>query len=752
MTLKHIFRSTVGSAIVAGSALCANTAAAQVVENPDAAQKTGVQEIIVTAQKREESLQDTPISIAVLGDEALEQRGINSVTDLMNGAVPSLRIIPLSGRASALSIGMRGIAPIDASQISRDPAVGIYIDGIYLGRVQGLGTELADVERIEVLRGPQGTLFGRNAVGGAVSVISKKPTGEFGFEMTAGAHSFGGFELESHVNLPRVAGIAVKLDGIWKRRDGWVENPLAGQSDWYDTDRRGLRATAQWEPAPEVELRYTYELSQDESTSGYAHITRLLPGAPALAPIFRAEPDRVRDARGGFLLEPSVGDVEAHSLHASWEFADRLTLRSISAWRDLRQTQFDNFAGAFLAFRPNGSFARYSQATVEQDQFSQELQLIGEFERLKFVLGGFYFEEDAADDAFAPSSARFNATGTAFTILNPPVSSAPFPDRASVVSAESRALFGQATWTPPVLDDRLHLTAGLRYTEDEKNGSLIALRGRPPATPLAFVFESDRFDPLAIVAFDVSPDVNTYLRYSTAYRAGGANSRSATFRPFEDEEVESWEAGVKADLFDRRARVNLAAYRSRYKNRQVEFGNPANPSNTETVNTPEAATIKGLELDVTVVPAAGLTLTGGYVYTDFAVPVEVNPFTGQTQRTVVALTPEHAATGAIDYEFPSFTFGRLRAHLDANYSGRFFTSGSLPPHGNYLLVNGHFSLSEIALGQSGANLELALWGKNLTNDEYTNFEFSVAGPGLTNAVLAYFNEPRSGGIRATIRY
>ena len=729
-----------------------DAALAQALDGAEEQPADQVAEIIVTAQKREESLQDTPISIAVLGDEALEQRGINSVTDLMSGAVPSLRIIPLSGRASSLSIGMRGIAPIDASQISRDPAVGIYIDGVYLGRVQGLGTELADVERIEVLRGPQGTLFGRNAVGGAVSVVSKKPTGDFGFELGVGYHSFGGFELETHVNLPRVAGIAVKLDGIWKKRDGWVQNPLAGQSDWYDTDRRGLRATAQWEPLPEVELRYTYELAQDESTSGYAHITRLLPGAPALAPIFSLEPDRVRDARGGFLLEPSVGDVEAHSLHASWEFSDGLTLRSISAWRDLKQTQFDQFAGSFLAFRPNGSFARYSQATVEQDQFSQELQLVGEFERLKFVLGGFYFEEDAADDAFAPSSARFNATGTAFTILNPPVSSAPFPDRASVVSAESRALFGQATWTPAVLDDRLHLTAGLRYTDDEKNGRLTALRGVAPNPPLAFVFESDRFDPLASVAFDVSEDINTYLRYSTAYRAGGANSRSATFRPFEDEEIESWEAGVKADLFDRRARVNLAAYTTRYKNRQVEFGNPANPSNTETVNTPEAAKIKGVELDVTVVPATGLTLTGSYVYTDFNVPVEVSPFTGQTQRTVVALTPEHAATAAIDYEFPSFGFGQLRAHLDANYSGRFFTSGNLPAHGKYLLVNGQLSLADIALGQTGADLELALWGKNLTNDEYTNFKFTVAGTGLTNAVLAYFNEPRSFGVRATVRY
>lgn len=743
------FACTVAAVGFAGLPVAASAQTVPPEAPAEAEDEQGVGEIIVTAQKREESLQDVPISIAVLGDEALENRGVNSVTDLMSGAVPSFRAIPLSGRSSSLSVGMRGIAPIDASQISRDPAVGIYVDGIYLGRVQGLGTELADVERIEVLRGPQGTLFGRNAVGGALNIISKKPAGEFGFELGLGTQSFGGFEIESHLDLPRVAGIAVKLDGIWKKKDGWVDNPLAGQSDFYDSERRGLRASAQWEPTDAVEVRYTYELSQDETASGYAHITRLLPGAPALAPIFSLEPDRVRDSRAGLPLEPSVADVEAHSLHASWSFADGFTLRSITGWRDLRQTQFDNFAGSFLAFRPNGSFGRYSQATVEQDQFSQEVQLVGEFPRLKFVVGGFYFDEDAADDAFAPVTGRFNSTGTAFTVLNPPVGG-PFPDRASVVSAESRAAFGQATWTPPVLGDRLHLTGGLRYTDDKKNGRLTAIRGVP--TPLAFVFESDRFDPLATVAYDFSDDVNAYLKWSTAYRAGGANSRSATFRPFEDEETETWEAGVKADLFDRRARVNLAAYHTRYKNRQVEFGNPANPSNTETLNTPETAKIKGVELDLTVVPANGLTLTGSYVYTDFSVPDARNPFTGLTQSAVVALTPKHAATAAIDYEFPSFGLGTLKAHLDGNYSGAFFTSGNLPRHGEYFLVNGRLALGDIPLGRTGAELEVALWGRNLTNDEYSNFQFTVAGAGLTNAVLAYFNEPRSVGIKTTIRY
>ena len=719
-------------------------------QQPAPAVEAVLEEIIVTAQKRAESLQDTPISIAVLGDETLEKRGITSLTDFTNGSVPSLRIVPFTGRSSAITIGMRGIVPIDATQISRDPAIGIYVDGVYFGRVQGLGTEMFDVERIEVLRGPQGTLFGRNAVGGALSIVTKRPTGEFGFDLTAGVRNYDGFNLKGHLDLPEIAGISIKLDGVWSERDGWVDNPLRGQSDWFDYERRGVRVTALWQPFDSVDVQYSFDKSRDESTNGYAHIDRLLPGAPRLAPIFYLEPERVSVGRAGVPLEPSVGDVEGHSLHVTWDVVEGLTLRSITAYREMTQSQFDNAAGSFLAFRPNGSFARYSIGGVTQDQFSQELQLVGSTERLDYVLGGFYFDEDASDFAWAPSTARFNATGTAYTVLPAPAGG-PFPDRSSIAFSKSKALFGQATWTPPVLDDRLHLTGGLRWTNDEKSGRLTAIRGAP--TPLAFVFESKRVDPTATVAFDWTDNVNTYVRWGNAYRAGGANSRSATFRPFEEEEVETWELGLKADLFDRRARFNLAAYRTRYKNRQVDFVNPANPSNTETVNTDPKATIKGIEADLTVVPLSGLTLSASYVYTDWQVPLEVNPFTGLTQVTVLAYTPDHAATGAIDYEFPSFGFGTLSAHLDANYSGSFHTAGSaVPKSDDYLMLNGRLTLGEIAVGDTGSELSISLWGKNLTNEEWETFQFNVQGPGLTNALLVHYNEPRTYGIEARLKF
>ncbi|MGH6781879.1 MAG: TonB-dependent receptor, partial [Sphingomonadaceae bacterium] len=487
-------------AVTGGGA--AALAAAPPAETIQSSSSDGLGDIVVTAQKREESLQNIPISIDVLGERALEQRGIATITDFMSGAAPSLRIAPFGGRASAVTIGMRGLVPTDATQISRDPTVGIYIDGVYLGRVQGLGTELVDVERIEVLRGPQGTLFGRNAVGGALSIITKKPTGEFGVDLTGGVRNWDGRSIVAHVNLPEVAGISIKLDGVYNKRDGWVENPLAGSSDWNAIKRYGFRVAALWEPADNVSVECAYDDSTDKSTGGYPHIEYLLPGAPPLAPIFSVDGERTRQARGGFVLDPSVGKVKGHALHAEWDISDTLTLRSITAYRKLNQTQYDNSAGLFLAFRPNGLEGRLSFAEVDQDQFSEELQLVGTTDRLNYVLGAFYFDEDASDIAFAPFTAQFNADGTAITTLAVPVSSRPFPDRASEAHAKSKALYGQATWTPPVLDDRLHLTGGLRYTDDSKHGRLTKLRGADAPPELRFKFGSKRVDPAATIAFD----------------------------------------------------------------------------------------------------------------------------------------------------------------------------------------------------------------------------------------------------------
>ncbi|KMS61550.1 TonB-denpendent receptor [Sphingobium baderi LL03] len=747
--VQILARTNFRTALAAGVSLLAMPLA-EVRAQDAAEQHSGLEEIIVTAQKRAENIQDTPISMSVLGESALEQQGITGLRDLMGGAIPSLRIAPFSGRPSALNIAMRGISSGDATQISRDGAIALYVDGVYLARVQGLGTELFDLERIEVLRGPQGTLFGRNAVGGALNIISKRPSGEFGVDAKVGLANYDGRTAEAHVNLPEFAGIRIKLDGMVSRRDGLVDNPLRGAWDWGAYRREGFRAQALWQPTDAIELLYSFDVSRDRSSPNYMQIEGTIAGgAPiALPPIFSLEPDRVRRARIGVPLEPSVAKVSGHSLNASWELSDALTLRSITAYRKLSQTQEDNDIGHQTGYRPNGNFARSSAARVDQDQFSQELQLIGTTDHLNYVLGAYLFNEDASDWAYASFVYRWNDDGTAYTVNNPP-SGGVWPDRASDNHARSRALFGQATWTPAILDERLHLTGGLRYTHDKKHGRIPLLRGAPAA--LTYQFTSSRLDPMATIAFDFSRDVNAYAKYSIGYRAGGANGRSATYRPFAEEEVRSWEVGLKSEFWDRRARLNIAAYSMDYRDMQIDFSNPANPSAVETLNTNATAKIKGIEVDLTLAPFQGFTLTGSYSFTDAKIPPLVNPFSGVLANLRPAFTPRNAASLSADYAVPVGDM-TLKLHADFNYSGTFPTSASSPVLADsYLLTNARITLADIALG-GAPKLSLSLWGKNLFNEDFQTFRFNFGGSGLTNDRVAALNDPRTYGVELSTRF
>lgn len=711
------------------------------------ANEGGIAEIIVTAQKREENLQDTPISIVALNADLLDQKGVNSLSDLFTGAVPSLRISPFLGRVSAVSIGMRGLVPVDATQVTRDPTVGIYVDSVYLGRVSGLGMELADVERIEILRGPQGTLFGRNTIGGAVSIVTKRPTGEFAADVRAGIGNYDSRSVAGHLNLPSFAGISVKLDALYEDRGGFVRNPLQTSHDYSEIRKYGFKLTALWEPADNLSLLYSYDQSHDKSTSNYTYITAT-DQAPAVRPTFiTLDTERVRTARIGLPVLRNPQRAQGHSLIGEWELADSLTLRSISAWRKLASVQWDQDAGGVTAWGPNRRFGRLSYARVDQNQFSQEIQLIGESGDLKYVLGGYYFNENGRDTATVFSSGTLNATNGGVVLFpepSPDAGAANVPDRAASVNVKSKALFGQVTWSPSSVDG-LHVTLGARYTDDHKDGLLTLIRGINPN--LNFVFDSKRFDPMATLAFDFSDDINGYVKVSRAYRAGGANTRSSILRPFGEEELVSWEAGLKADLFDRRARLNVAAYTSRLSDQQVDFINPAFISNTETVNAPEKRRIKGVEVDLTVAPVRNLLFSANYVFTDAPSTPVRNLFSGVIEEVRSSFTPRHAVTLAADYTFPRWSFGEMRIHVDANTAGNYFANGTVTFKAEKaLLLNGRLTLGDIDI--AGGKFEIAAWVKNLTNTSYNIFDFRVVG----RSTLTQYNDQRTFGLDARVRF
>src|SRR6478609_11799246 len=227
-----------GAALLAAPAFAQDAPAAQAPTDATAptAQATAagdrgqIQEIVVTATKRETNLQRTPISISVLNTVALEDRHVQSLYDLADGAVPSLRVATFEARQSALTIGIRGIVPLDANQPAREQGVGVYIDGVYLGRQHGLNAALFDVERIEVLKGPQGTLFGRNTEGGALSIVTRAPTGEFGGRVEVGVGNYGSYNGELHHDFQEVGGVSVKVDALIQHQAPTTKNPLSGQA------------------------------------------------------------------------------------------------------------------------------------------------------------------------------------------------------------------------------------------------------------------------------------------------------------------------------------------------------------------------------------------------------------------------------------------------------------------------------------------------------------------------------------------
>ena len=780
-------------------------------EAAPAADDQSLSEIIVTAQKREENLQRTPISISVLGSEGLADRQVQSLLDLGDGAIPSLRIAPFFSRPGALIVNLRGVGVLsDSNQPARDQGVGVYIDSVYFGRPQGLGAALFDVERIEVLKGPQGTLFGRNTEGGAVNIVLKKPTGDFGLNTTATYGNFGAYKLETHIDLPRIGNVAFKLDGIATRRDGFVDNPLPGEADYNAYKRAGVNVTALWEPSSTFSAKLSGDIAYDSTSTLYQNLLAAPRGAPAtsagsaavapnvLAAVAKVQPNRVGVAAFGTPQQYSLGETQGLRLGLDWELSDTLRLRSITSYREMTQDQQDNGnalssvtqplttanpTGSFLNFQ----FARYSLAFFRQNQISQELQVIGELPRLKYQFGGLYFQERVQDQAQAFNTLQFtDAAGSAFVRRNV-VAATQRIDRASYVKATSVGAYGQATYNPPILNDIVELTIGARWTRDSKLGSLFTINGAPPVVPRGGVNVSgpialdaswSRVDPLVNLALNVSDSTLLYGKWSTGYRSGGANSRSITYAAFNPETISMFEVGLKTQVLDNRARLNLAAYSGVYKNIQLDFFglyedivNGARVVTTrttsDTVNAPGSGRVRGVEAELVLAPARGLNLTASYSYNDVTIPATRNPFPQPAAGGVPfsfatpvyqVYTPDHAASASIDWSLPLDNV-TIKTHIDGNYTAGYFANNNDPlidPRGGGIritqpkgdaafVVNARLAFADITLGDS--KLTLAIWSRNLFNNQAVFYRTVSA----TGGEFGFFNDPRTFGLEANIK-
>ena len=826
--------SCAAPALADESTTAADAAAAEAADSGE-----GLQVITVTAQKRSENLQETPIAISVLSSADLTNRHVQSLVDLGDGAIPSLKIAPFFSRPGALIVNVRGVGVLsDSNQPARDQGVGVYIDGIYMGRAQGLGAALYDIENIEVLKGPQGTLFGRNTEGGAVNIVTKKPSGEFKLNSTIGYGNYGAYKSEVHLDLPEFSNISLKVDGILSKRNGFVKNPLAGASDYNSYDKRGIHIEALIKPAPDFTANLSFDKSYDATSTLYMQLIAAGTGLAAtttnpastnaalaaytafssngipnvLAAINPLQPTRASTAVVGTPQQPSVGNTTGYRLGLEFKAAANLTLKSITSYRELTQSQYDNGSavpamqavitatnptGAFNLSTPSASvfdngvagtsFARYSLAQFRQNQFSEELQAIGEFDRVKYQFGALYYQERVEDNAQAFNTAELTgATGNAVVYPNPSAVGMVI-QRASHVTTTSTGLYGQATYTPPVGDDMVHLTVGARYSHDKKNGSLFTVNGAAPIlpvngtnvqAPIPLLASWSRVDPLVNLGIDASRDIHFYGKWSSGFRSGGANSRSLSYAAFNPETVSMFEVGAKTEFLDHHVRLNLAAYTGTYKNIQIDFSGlyedvvngvrvATTRTTTNTVNAPGAGKLKGFEAELMLAPVKGLTMSASYAYNSVKIPDTLNPFpqTGGVFITVPVpiyqvYTPETSASAAIDYE-ASLGKATLRAHLDANYDGGYYGNYTdvaydpvtravryAQPKGDKALVfNGRIALADIDMSANGAKLTVAVWARNLFNEQHLFYKSGSA----TAGVSGFFNDPRTFGVEFNIK-
>ncbi|ARS28926.1 TonB-dependent receptor [Sphingomonas sp. KC8] len=712
-------------AVTACLLMFATPAFAQDAAPVDAAASDGLEEIVVTAQKRSESVQKTPISIMAMTSADIEKKGIVDLTDLRS-QVPSLQVTPHPNSATTARVFIRGVGNND-DQITVDPSVAVYLDGIYIARGQGLSAEIAEIERIEVLRGPQGSLYGRNATGGAINYITKAPRlGEFGAKQALTIGNYDQFRTRTSINVPIGDTLAVELAYLHSEKDGYVKNLGTGVKRFGDQRRDAYRAAILWQPTDSIELRYSYDRSDINDTPQYM----------VFAPFYPNVADRPTAGSAAVSnLEANDVTSQGHNLTASWEVADNVTIKSLTGYRKLSNVTNQNYlTGVF------GPFPVYLTGFDQsQKQFSEELQVIGQLfdDQLEYVIGAYYFDEKGDNSDYAIPFGR------------------PQLNRFATIKNSAYALYGQATLRPSSLEG-LYITGGLRWSRDERKATLAqesVLGGVTTVLPSGAGDNSfSDVSPSLTIGYNVNPDVNVYGKYAMGYKTGGYNLRASNIQRFNagfgPETLNSLEFGVKSSWLNNRLRANLAVFRSQYKDIQTNVQVDANrPELTDIFNAGKAR-IQGFELDLTAKPTSALTVSANYAYLDAKFQRIIDPLTGNniTSNFTFVEAPKHTLTVGAEYAFPETPIGQLTANIDYFMQSKKSTSTSDPRYviGDYGLLNARLTLSDIPVGMG--NWRLSAFAKNLTDKEYYIAHFNGGQP------AAMFGEPRTYGLELTFEY
>jgi iron complex outermembrane receptor protein len=805
--------------------------------------QTALEEVLVTAERRVESLQETPIAMTALTRDGIEKRGISNSDDIF-ATMPGMGGFASPGSRGVTSLSIRGISGGAPANISLDPAVGMYLDGVYIGKMLGSALDLAQIERIELLRGPQGTLYGRNATAGAMNIISRKPLDEFAVDVTAGIGNYGLQTLKTNIDfgsLGQVGNGVGKLAGavsfLTKDRDGFYDN-YSGGEDFDNLDRQAWRVAFRWQPTERVTVDYIYDHSELDEVNTLQKVVGLTegptlganrldflrnviqPSATGLSMSPIADP-RISDRwlpsiqktidsyervvangqgrpKGGSVDTTPIGqsDVDGHAITAEWLLGELgvlgdVTVRSITAQREtesyvagdienidsrldangigayndsLHSVLLEYYGGSNGASFPGvdalwnavdqlGAGHSNQDTRSKYEQFSQEFQFVGATQQLDYVLGLYWFEDEANFDRRASFAQPLSGRDA----------------KKYTLETDSLAIYGQSTYRFANLEDRLALTVGLRYTEEEKaiayNFGLVSTPfGVSPAQALSRDDNFYNFSYNVTVAYDITDDMNSFIRYATGYRSGGFNGEVFN-NSFDEETIDQLEVGIKSDWWNNRLRVNAGVYAYDYDDLQTSsLESTGGGVTTTTINAGRAERWGG-ELEMALVPMEDMVVTLAYSYIngdfeEFPDTCANNQCIDGSAEAKRGNSPSNKVNASVDYTFARTAIGEFNLFVDSSWQDTWeqiglspsvvagtpflYTSSSMDAR---TVVNARLSLSEIPVDTG--DLMVALWVNNLTGDDYPSFGINFQSLGL---ITEQYGAPRTFGMEVRYRY
>ncbi len=722
-------------------------------------------EIVVTARRQAERAQDVPIALSVVGGDTLERRGGYTLPDIQ-AQTPSLTAYNSNPRNS--SIGIRGIGVSSASD-GLDTSVGVYIDNVYLGRPGMALADLIDIDRVEVLRGPQGTLFGRNNSAGVLNITTRKPEFTFGAtaEVSGGTYNYN--QERVSVTGPIVDGVlAFRVTGFNTRRDGVLDNITTGIAA-NSVGRAGIRAQLLATPSSKLTIRLIADYSNEDDTCCVSATKLVLPASlsattgrtlQALAALGYV-PKATFDYTRNNAPQAMKTDQKGVSLQADWDLGPA-TLTSITAWRYWHFNPLQDSDGTPL------DVIQVNVAQTRDYQFSQEVRLGSGPGRFSWQIGGYLFRQVLQDhfilNQFGNDASNFYTTYA--RLANPAAAAiviAPGSQYLDDVrtTVDSIAAFGQANYK---ITDRLTLTAGIRYTHDKRYGrSDTSTVGTPyAATSIPFHYnvavKDDNVSWLASLSYRIAPDVLLYGSYSTGYKGSGLNLNAAvsagTPLVLTPEKVRSWEGGIKSEWFGRALTLNISGYWTDLSGLQANVV-PTNGNRSYLANVGDVRA-RGIEVDGSWRVTRNLTVDANGSYNDATYasyhnapcPVGVTGICDLTGKPLFQ-APKWVANATIDYHVD---LGSLSPYALAQFSYRSSTFGTVDD-GPYSRIPA-YGLFNFRVGTSFAKgrYDVSAWVNNVFDKKYFQNLSTTAIVGASPfAYAGQLGSPRTAGITLRAR-